>query len=109
MSNAKEVRQVFFKFYDDYAEGYIKFMSGEQVKKLLLALVDFHRDGVVAEFDDDPLVGMAYTSICNNMVRDEKKYREACRRSAESYDRKKAKAEQENKEPKNATDFFGSL
>ena len=107
MSNANEVRQVFFKFYDDYAEGYIKFMSGEQVKKLLLALVDFHRDGVVAEFDDDPLVGMAYTSICNNMVRDEKKYRDTCRRNAEAYKQRKAQAEQESKDPKAGIDIFG--
>ena len=92
-TNTTGVRQVFFKMFDEYEENYFRYLNGEQTKALVTALFAFHKTGEIREFDNDPLVAMAYNSICNNMIRDEKNYVNSCRRSAESYARKKAKKE----------------
>ena len=86
-----EIRQVFFKFYDDYEENYIRYLSGDQTKKLLTALVAFHRDGEITEFEDDPMVAMVYNAICGNIVRDEKKYQSAIKRKQEQRNKDKGK------------------
>ena len=73
-------RQNFFKFYDDYAENYLRHLDGDQTKELLMALVEFHRDGFEPEFYD-PLVNMAFGVISGNITRDEERYREVCERN----------------------------
>lgn len=110
--NNKEVRQVFFKFYDDYAENYVQFLTGEQLKALMLALVDFHRDGVIADFSHEPVVNMAFNAICGNIVRDEKKYMDAIERKKAQREReeaKKAEEERKRKEAEKAKLPFGGM
>lgn len=77
MYERKESVQVFFKFYDDYAENYLEFMTGDQVKELMLALVDYHRDDIIPQFDD-PLLAMAFRVISGNIDRDKEHYLQVC-------------------------------
>lgn len=83
MSQREESKQVFFKFYDDYAENYLEFMTGEQVKTLMMALVEYHRDGIVPEFDDT-LLRMAFKVISGNIDRDREKYLEKCEKNRQN-------------------------
>ena len=77
MYERKESVQVFFKFYDDYADNYLEFMTGDQVKELMLALVDYHRDDIIPQFDD-PLLAMAFRVISGNIDRDKEHYLQVC-------------------------------
>jgi len=76
-------QQMFFKFFDDYAESYLKFLTGDETKALLLALVDFHRHGVIAEFDT-PVLNMAFSAISGTIERDKIKYEEMCEKNREN-------------------------
>ena len=81
MYERKESVQVFFKFYDDYAENYLEFMTGDQVKELMLALVDYHRDDIIPQFDD-PLLAMAFRVISGNIDRDKEHYLQVCEQNS---------------------------
>ena len=94
MYERKESVQVFFKFYDDYAENYLEFMTGEQVKTLMLALVDYHRDGICPEFCD-PLLAMAFRVISGNIDRDKEHYLQVCEQNRLNAQRKRKKEEEE--------------
>lgn len=87
-TTTQEYKQPFFKFYDNYIDNYVKFMTGEQVKKLLIAVVEYHQTGFVTNFDDDPIVGMALSAISANIDRDEEKYKQACLRHQKRQEKK---------------------
>ena len=93
MYERKESVQVFFKFYDDYAENFLRFMNGEQVKTLMLALVDYHRDGIIPDFSD-PVLAMAFSTISGNIDRDREKYLEMCEQNRQNALRRKQKMEE---------------
>ena len=93
MYERKETRQVFFKFYDDYADNFLSFMSGDQVKTFMLALVDYHRDGIIPEFND-PLLAMAFRTVSGNIDRDMEKYLEMCERNKQNAQKKKERLEE---------------
>ncbi len=93
MSQKKETKQVFFKFYDDYAEDYLAFMTGDQVKDLMLALVEFHRYGTLPEFEDR-MLAMAFKVISGNIERDREKYLEMCEQNRQNALRRKEKMEE---------------
>lgn len=97
-TNTTGVRQVFFKFYDDYLESYVQFLSGEQLKELIVALIAFHREGEITDLSHDPVVAMAYNSICGNIVRDEKKYQESINRKRKQRERDEQKNSEQNKD-----------
>lgn len=109
MSNDTGVRQVFFKFYDDYLESYVQFLSGEQLKDLIVALVLFHREGEVTDFSKDPVVAMAYNAICGNMVRDEKKYQDAIERKRKQREREAEKGTDEQPKQPEKPKYDSSL
>ena len=93
MYQRTESVQVFFKFYDDYAENYLEFMSGDQVKALMLALVDYHRDGILPDFQD-PLLSMAFKVISGNIDRDKDAYLARCEQNRQNALRRKEKMEE---------------
>ena len=93
MYERKETRQVFFKFYDDYADNFLSFMSGDQVKTFMLALVDYHRDGIIPEFSD-PLLAMAFRTVQGNIDRDMDRYLEICDQNRQNALRRKQKMEE---------------
>ena len=93
MYERKESVQVFFKFYDDYAENYLEFMTGDQVKTLMLALVDYHRDGIIPQFND-PLRAMAFKVIGGNIDRDREQYLAKCEQNRQNALRRKEKMEE---------------
>jgi hypothetical protein len=93
MYERKESVQVFFKFYDDYADNYLEFMTGDQVKELMLALVDYHRDGIIPQFND-PLLAMAFKVISGNIDRDREKYLEMCEQNRQNALRRRQKMEE---------------
>lgn len=93
MYERKESVQVFFKFYDDYAENYLEFMTGDQVKELMLALVDYHRDDIIPQFED-PLLAMAFRVISGNMDRDKEHYLQVCEQNRLNAQRRGKKEEE---------------
>lgn len=78
-----ETKQPFFKFYDDYADNYLRFLNGDQTKELIMALVDYHRDGIDPEFSS-PLVDMAFSVISGNIDRDQERYAEKCEKNRQN-------------------------
>lgn len=84
---------MFFKFYDDYAENYLEFMTGDQVKELMLALVEYHRYGVLPHFEN-PLLAMAFKIISGNIDRDKEKYLEMCEQNRQNALQRKKKMEE---------------
>ena len=78
-----DTRQPFFKFYDDYADNYLRFLSGDQTKELLMALVDYHRDGIAPEFSN-PMLDMAFSVISGNIDRDQERYAEKCEKNRQN-------------------------
>lgn len=83
MAQRTESKQVFFKFFDDYAENYLEFMTGDQVKDLMLALVYYHRDCIVPNFSD-PLLSMAFKVISGNIDRDKADYLARCEQNRQN-------------------------
>ena len=84
---------MFFKFFDDYAENYLEFMTGDQVKDLMLALVYYHRDGIVPNFSD-PLLSMAFKVISGNIDRDKANYLAMCEQNRQNALQRKKKMEE---------------
>ena len=86
---AKQAEQRFFKFYDDYSQNYLRFMTGDQVKTLMMALVNFHLYGELPDFEEDPLLSMAFAVISGNIARDKEKYIETCERNKRNRNKKR--------------------
>ena len=76
MYERKESVQVFFKFYDDYADNYLEFMTGDQVQF------------------NDPLLAMAFKVISGNIDRDREKYLEMCEQNRQNALRRRQKMEE---------------
>jgi len=90
-----------FIFYDDYKQHFEVLESDAEVKELLFAIFDYHKNGT---FDVvSPMVKMAMSFIKVNMDIDKKKYQNICKRNRDNGLRGGRP-----KEPKKPSGIFGN-
>ena len=78
-----------FLFYEDFAD-YIEQMNGDECKQYVLALVDYHKKGKMAQFSDRYIQNAFMQSVVL-ISESEEKYRAKCDRMERINERKRAK------------------
>lgn len=68
MSNKKS-----FVFYNSYGDVFRE-LSGDQAKRLILAMVDLSKTGEVKNLSNDPGLGLVWALISDQIIRDTEKY-----------------------------------
>lgn len=83
MAAEQEYEHNSFVLYKD-SRIFIKRLSTEQRGVLLLAIFDYVCDGIAPDFSEDGMLQMSFEMIKSYLDRDEKKYREKCKKRAEA-------------------------
>ena len=86
-----------FVMYYDW-EDIFTTISPEQCQRVMKAIFAFTKRGEVADFSDNPMLGLLYGQIEGTIRRDTEKYEERCRKNKEAIEKRWASANAERTE-----------
>ena len=86
-----------FVMYYDW-EDIFTTIPPEQCQRLMKAIFGFVKRGEVADFSDNPMLGLLYGQIEGTIRRDTEKYEERCRKNKEAIEKRWASANAERTE-----------